>query len=276
MKLCAGNYYIDKYGKKAGAARMAELGYGYLDFDLSDTENEYYAARDEDFIVKLLAMKKALSEGGVSVYLVKGPTAYTGDDLSRAEAFEKMTKAMVAARHLGAKYMTVPTLLPSDGVTESRLIEINAEYFSALAIVAEKLGVTICLENAGKECGPLATPEGTLKLARKISHTSLKLSLDTAYAAECGASVWDAISEAEDLLAVVHAADTDGSTGSKLPLYSGGIDWSLVAEALFGQLHTDAISITVSPILPGADSEDEDKTKRLEAEAASYARLLAM
>ena len=54
MKIGIGNYYIDRLGAKKGAERMAELGLECLDLGLSDTESEYYKAKDDDFIEKLM------------------------------------------------------------------------------------------------------------------------------------------------------------------------------------------------------------------------------
>ena len=188
MKIGIGNYYIDRLGAKKGAERMAELGLACLDLNLSDTESEYYKAKDDDFIEKLMALKKVLSLKGITVHQVHGPWRFPTKDTTdedRAERFEKMTKSLVAARHLGAKYVALHPLMPcgiSPDTDPEKTMEINLAYYSALANVAASLGVIICLENMPFPDFSISTPAEVAELVRKINHPSVKMCFDVGHA----------------------------------------------------------------------------------------------
>ena len=271
----SGEYYIRKYGMAEGVSRMVKHGILHIDLDLTDTENEYYSARDDEFLLKLLDLKRKISDGGASVCLVRGPVRALGNDAERAESFEKMTKAMVMARHLGARYMTLPALAPKDGMTGEEATSKNLEYFSALASVAGGLGVTVCLENTEDKSNPLASPVALLSLIEEINHPSLALSLDTAKAISLGIDPSEAITILGKRLLVIHGADSDGFQGSRLPLFSGGVDWMQVAEAIFESASPAVFSVTVDPI-PKTEEPTEAETELLEQTAASYAKLICL
>ena len=273
MILATGQHYIDKYGREAGASKMAKHGYGQLDLDLSDTENEYYAARDEEFIVKLLALKKALSTYGVGTLLARGPLpTETHSKEERALTFEKTVKAMVAVRHLGGRVLTVKPLLFAE-LDSEEILPAAREYYSALTEVAKGLGVTLCLEN-GADGNPLSRLSALIPLLKDIGSDNLRLSLSTGAANSLGEDFLAAMSDAGELLAVLRAEDSTEGNPTPLPLFSGSVNWAALAEALFDMGFSGILSVTAPVVRAGEDTTDEELT-RLEMVASDYARLIA-
>ena len=276
MKLSTGNFYIEKYGTEAGAERMAELGFTYLDLDLSDVKNEYYAARDEEFIVKLLSVKKSLEKFGVKTLLARGPLPEkTNSDEERALAFEKIVKAMVAVRHLGGSHLTVSPIYFSEISDSESALSSAREYYAALSEVARGLGVTLCLENAANE-NPLSGFAVTHSLVEKISSPNLRLSLSVAAANAVGDNPSELITEAGKLLSVVRAEDSTPDNATPLPLFDGTVDWAALAEALFNEGFNGILSATAPAYLQnGASPLSDEEACALENQSASYARLIA-
>ena len=274
MKLSAGTFYIEKYGAAKGAERMAELGFFGLDVDLSDVENEFYAARDEEFIVKLLALKNSLAKFGVKALLARGPLPRkTYSDEERALTFEKTVKAMVAVRHLGGSSLTVAPIYFSEIAECDKALSAAREYYAALSEVAKGLGVTLCLENAANE-NPLSSFASLLSLVEKVASPSLRLSLSVAAANSAGENPAALVMEAGKLLSVVHAEDSLPNDVTPLPLFDGTVDWAALAEALFNEGYTGILSAT-APAYPLGATPSEEEARALEGQSASYAKLIA-
>ena len=170
MKIGIGPYYLKRYGNGEGAELMAKHGYEYIDFNLADTESEYYTAKEEFFFTTVNKIRRTLNENGIKIHQIHGPFRYPPKDATeddRAELFGKMAKAIAIAKHLGAKYMAIHPLMPygaNSSENPKEVYEINKRYFKALADVAGKLGVTVCLENMPCREFPLASTASILEL----------------------------------------------------------------------------------------------------------------
>ena len=274
MLLATGNYYIDKYGREAGAEKMAKNGYKKLDLDLSDTNNEYYAAKDEEFIVKLLSLKRALSAFGVETLLARGPLPTdTYSKEQRALTFEKTVKAMVAVRHLGGRLLTVMPIRFSEICDGRETLDAAREYYAALAEVAKGLGVTLCIENAA-DGSRLSSLAAVSALVKEVNSPSLKLSVSVGAASARGEDFLTAIAEAEELTAVVRAEDSIEGDGTPLPLFEGNVNWAALAECLFSIAFSGALTVT-APICLDGSSVSEGELEALEKRSADYAALIA-
>jgi len=281
MKPGIRDYYIKHYGDTEGAKRMAEHGYAYLDFQLADTESEYYKKKDESFLLAVNAKRKELKSAGIEVYQIHGPWRVPQDatDEDRAERFEKMTKAMVIAKYLGAKYMAVHPLMPYGADSPDNpeeIYAINKKYYTALANVAKNLGVTVCLENMPFRNFPLSSPRALGDFIRDIGSESLKMCFDTGHANMFEGSVGDMLREVSDLVKILHLHDNLGDEDSHLPLYEGNIDWADFAEALFDIGFDGPVSLECSPVRD-VDFETLSKEEILkrELQLAGYAKLIA-
>lgn len=283
MKIGIGCYYLDKYGIEDGARRMAEHGYDSIDFNLSDTETEYYSAKEEFFFTAVSKLKRALDKNRIEVNQIHGPWRFPPKDATeddRAERFGKMTKAMAVAKFLGAKYMAIHPLMPfgvDENINPDEVYEINKRFFKALSDVAGKLGVTVCLENMPFREFSLSSPESILKLIEDIGSPHLKFCFDSGHANYRSESMRDSIlTVGKERLAILHIHDNFGDSDSHLPPYDGNIDWAELVEALYEIDYSGVMNIESSPakIAGFADMSEAEKTEA-ELNLAKIAKLLA-
>ena len=254
MKIGTRNYYIDKYGLEEGARKMAEHGYESIDFNLADTESEYYTARDEDFVKRMYEIRSTLKKNGITVNQIHGPWRAPARDLSdddRAERFAKMTKAMVMAKHLGAGYMAVHPLMPfgiDSPENPDEVYSINKRYYSSLANVAEALGVVICLENMPFRSFPLSSSESIRALVKDIDSPYVRMCFDSGHAHIMREPLGDTLRAIADVVRILHVHDNDGEDDMHLPPYDGNADISDLAEALYDIGFDGVLSLETSPV----------------------------
>ena len=278
MKIGISKHYIIKYGLEDGAARMVRDGYEYLDYSFSNTDSEIYAARDESFLTMVTSIRRTLDKAGVKVMQIHGPWQYPpkdGTDAERAERFEKMTKAMVIARYLGAKYMAVHPLMPygADSPEDPEgVYAINRQYYAALANVGKNLGVTVCLENMPFRHHPIHTTEQICALVEDINHPYLKVCFDTGHSNFVGEVIGDSVRRiGKDLLKILHVHDNYGNKDAHSVPYDGTVDWMDFCEALYDIGYDGVMSLEVT--LPsGLDGEELTEAER---SLAKTAKLLA-
>lgn len=284
MKIGLADYYINSYGFENGAQRMAEHGYSSIDFQFTNTDSEYYNAREEDFLSLVLGVKRGLAKHGITVNQIHGPCRFPACDATedeRAERFGKMTKALVIAKHLGAKYMVVHPLMPygeNSPENPDAVYEINKRYYTALAKVAHGLGVVICLENTPFPDFPLSPSDKILGLLKEINHPYLKMCFDTGHAHLLGESLGSSLRNiGRDFLKTVHVHDNNGDKNNHLPPYDGNIDWADFAEGLYDIGFDGVFNLETAPVTDtdrkNGISEKEIEEKELEL--ARIARLIA-
>ena len=255
MKIGITNYYINTYGLDDGAKKMSEHGYSCIDFQLTNTDTEYYTAREEDFMSLVMGVRRTFERHGISVHQIHGPCGERCLDSTedeRAELFGKMAKALVIAKHLGAKYMVVHPLMPygtNSDENSDEVYEINKRYFSALANVAQGLGVTICLENTPFEKFPLAKSENLLTFIKDIDHPYLKTCFDAGHAFLLRESLGDSVRLiGKNYLKAINVHDNLGDKDAHLPPYEGYIDWSDFAEGLYDIGFDGVFSLDTEPV----------------------------
>ena len=282
MKIGMTDYYIKRYGLSEGAERMAAHGYSCLDYQLADIKLDLYTARDEDFLRMVTAIKKELSAKGISVHQIHGPfcaelTDKTEED--RAISFEKKTKAMVMAKYLGAKYMAVHPLTPFGigGDRAEEAVEIHRAYYPALAKVAGKLGIVVCLENLPFVDFPLSRVEDVCDLVNEINSPYLKMTFDAGHANIFEGRISDKLRYAGALVKIIHAHENDGTADSHLRPYEGTVDWADFAEGLFDIGFDGVFNLETAPFYKNQSTADLSESEVLEGELAfaKIAKLLA-
>lgn len=282
MKLGMTDYYLKRYGLSEGARRMAADGYEFVDYQLADVTLDLYTARDEDFLGMITAVRKELNSAGISVSQIHGPFCPQltfATEGERAVAFEKMTKAMVMAKYLGAKYMAIHPLTPfgTGGERSEETVEINRAYYTALAKVAGSLGVTVCLENLPFVDFPLSRVEDVADLVNEINSPHIKMTLDTGHANIFPGRVSDQIRYAGGLIKIIHAHDNDGTADSHLHPYDGTIDWADLVEGLYdvgfdGVFNFETYPVPKKQLQEGVSDED---ARAAELSFLKIAKLLA-
>jgi len=283
MKIGIGNYYLNRYGAENGARIMAEHGYECIDFNLSDTETDYYSAKEEFFFVAVNKIRAALNKSGITVNQIHGPWRFPPRDATeddRAERFGKMTKAAAIAKYLGAKYMIVHPLMPfgiDENINPDEVYEINKKFFTALSDVVGKLGVTVCLENMPFKNFSLSSTSAIITLIKDINNPHLKFCFDTGHANLIGEDPRESVLTAGgDLLKTVHIHDNLSDTDSHLPPYDGNIDWAEFMEALYDIGYVGTVNLETAPQkISGFDKMTAEQIKDAELSIAKVAKLLA-
>ncbi len=282
MKIGISEYYLERYGLSEGARKMAADGYSCIDYQLTDITLDLYTARDEDFLRMVLDIKKAINSAGITVNQIHGPFCKELRDTTedeRAICFEKMVKGMVMAKHLGASYMAIHPLTPfgHGGERADEVIEINRAYYTALAKVAGKLGVTVCLENLPFREFPLSRVNALADFIREIGSTYLKMTFDTGHANVFDGRIGDKIRYAGDLIKIIHAHDNDGTADQHLNPYDGSIDWADLTEALFDIGYSGVFSLETAPVSKKQLEEGitDEEIAKAEKHLADIARLIA-
>ena len=279
MEIGITDYYINTYGLDEGAKKMEKHGYSFIDLQFTNTNTEYYTAREENFLSLILGVKRTLAKHGISVNQIHGPCCTPRLDSTedeRAELFGKMAKALVIAKHLGAKFMVVHPLMPygvNSDENPNEVYEINKRYFSALANVAHGLGVTVCLENMPFEKFPLSRSESILTLVKDIDHPCLKMCFDTGHAILLGEDLWDSVRLIDrDNLKAIHVHDNLGDSDAHLAPYDGIIDWSSFAEGLYDIGFDGVFSLETAPVL-NKEINDGLSNEEIEAKELALAKI---
>ena len=263
---------------------MTDHGYSAVDFNFSNTDSVFYSEKEEKFISIIYEIKRKLKSSDLCVNQIHGPWRFPACDSTeddRAERFGKMTKALVIAKHLGAKYMAIHPLMPfghNTSINADIVFNINVKYYSALANIAKNLGVIICLENLPFKDFPISRTEEVIRLIDTIDHPNVRMCFDTGHAHILGENLGNSIRMiGHDRLKILHIHDNNGVSDDHLHPYDGTIDWSDVAEGLFdigydGILSLECAPINSNDIVLGITNEQaEEKERRL----AKIAQLIA-
>ena len=252
MNIGMRNYYINKYGLSDGACRMAEHGYTHLDFQMVNTDTEYYSMSEGELDVEIRQMRAILEQNGITVHQIHGPWRAPRDstDEDRRERFEKMSRALLIAKLFGAEYMAIHPLMPFGGDSPDNpdeLYEINKRFFTDLSSVASELGVVVCLENMPFRNFPLSPSKRIYELIKDVGMSSLKMCLDVGHAHILGESLWDTVHLIADELRILHVHDNDGENDIHLPPYDGNADIKSFGEALHDIGFNGVLMLETSP-----------------------------
>ncbi|MBQ7314683.1 MAG: sugar phosphate isomerase/epimerase [Clostridia bacterium] len=254
----------------AGALRMLSHGYRHLDFDwYANTENELYAGdTEEEFIQNTLKWKEKLTKHGLIVHQVHGPWCGDIHDKTpegRAERFEKMSKCLQAASLLGARYMAIHPIMPFGSNSPDhpeRLYEMNYEFFTRLADVAERYGTVICLENMPFTNFPLASVPSLLALIRDIGRDNVRMCLDTGHANIFPLPLGDCVRLiGKEDLKILHVHDNMGVQDEHLHPYCGTADFDGFSDAL-EQIGFDGVVNLECSVRPTSYHTHEQRVER--------------
>lgn len=156
------------------------------------------------------------------------------------------------------------------------VFKINERFFSALASVAGKLGVTLCLENMPFRSFSLSEIEKITELTDKINSPHLKLCFDTGHANMFDQPIGKLVRDGGERIAIIHVHDNLGDRDAHLPPYFGNIDWGDFVEALYDVGFSGVMNIESSPErLSGYAEMSDGEVRDAEREMAKYAKLLA-
>ena len=232
--------YFSRYGVKEGLLRMKEHGYDTVDLqDFVNTETELFRLDSKDFEKTLSDLRKNCENAGIEIIQVHGPWRWPPMDSTpeeRAERFEKMSRSIEGTSVLGCRNFVIHPIMPYGDYQDPEpetFYKINFEFMNRLCDVADRFGVTVCLENMPMPGISLATPRQILDFVKDINRDSLKICLDTGHCTVCGVNPGDAVRLiGKELLAVLHVHDNDGRGDLHWLPGFGVIDWKYFGKAL--------------------------------------------
>ena len=223
--------------KETRYQQMKEHGYSYCDLGLQNTDLPLYHCSEEELAVLISTEKKLAEDAGIGFYQVHGPWRYPPQDATpedQEERKEKLRRALLAAKLLGAKYMVIHPIYPFgvQGMVEPELVfQMNVDFFRDLIPAAKAYGVGIAIENMPHPEFPVAAPEMTLKLVEALDDPAVQICLDTGHSAVVGVQPAEAVRLFGNRLKVLHVHDFNACGDHRIP-YTGTVDWEDFAAAL--------------------------------------------
>ncbi len=287
MKISTGPHYLKNAKGEAdilaGCKRMREHGFVYLDMDwYANTDGDLYDVENEEqLLAKAHALADPILESGIVIRQVHGPwMGYERDFTAkgREATFEKACMCLRAAAEIGAKYMAIHPIMPygdSDTSCDEQ-IEMNKDFWTRLAPVAEKCGVIICLENMPFKNPPLSSVPALAAFVRELDHPYVKMCLDTGHANIFPTSLGDCVRIiGKDMLMITHVHDNMGEQDEHLHPFCGTADWESFSDALeeIGYEGTVNLECSVRPTSYTNHSERVERELELAAKVKRIARI---
>ena len=238
--------------------KARELGFSYIDYDLCDTDKEWYQCDEAKMKEMMFEERERIEAAGITVSQVHGPWRWPpqdGTEEDRAERMEKMKRCLHYTALLGCKYMVVHPIMPfhiNDIGTgkEATTWQINLDYYRELLQTAREENVIIALENMPMPQFSIGSPEQILQFVTEINDPYMKVCLDTGHV-----SVYDKRQPSEAVyvlgnwIKVLHIHDNGGRGDEHLLPYArtGVIDWPAFGRALRDIGYTGTFSYETAP-----------------------------
>lgn len=253
---------------KSKFERIHQEGFAAVDYNIPNTETEFYSLCEADLEKKMLAEKTDAALAHVEISQVHGPWRWPPLDTTaemRRTRLQQMKRSILATRMLGCHCWVVHPIMPC-GIEEldtpdaQKTWDLNLEFMSELLKYAREQDVTICLENMPMTRFSMAKPEKILEFVKLMNDDHFKICLDTGHVAVFPElSVGNVVRELGDAIKVIHVHDNMGDRDAHLWPTRGIIDWPDFVRAL-REIHFDG----VFSLEAGPSAELEDA--RFEAE----------
>lgn len=223
--------YIWKIPLKNSIEKIASLGYEGIEIRAGEPDASAKRLKAND----RKALKKIIESNGLQVYSLTPDwgdlNLASSNPVMREESVRQVKEAIELAADFGAEFFTI---LPGRRHAIASLETCRDWSLDSLAecvSLAEKLGVTLCLEGAPGQV--VAKEEDLVQVVRKINSRSLRLAADTSHAYVLGdPSTY--FRKIGDYIGIVHIADNDGTPNVHLPPGLGKVDFASVLEVLRG------------------------------------------
>ena len=272
----------DRYGDQV-YQKLKEQGYDAADVSLAQTGHRVYKVTQKEAEEILLRERKLADEAGILISQVHGPWRWPARDASeedRAERLSSMKRSIHFTSLLGCKHWVVHPIMPFgwEGHTEqeeAELWRINADFFSRLAAVGEKYGVTVCLENMPFPDFPISSAIDIMKLVKMVDHPYFKVCLDTGHANVVAPKPAEAVKIiGKDYLKILHVHGNDGTQDSHLnPGHpSDTTDWASFTAALKEIGFDGVVNLETFPKPQGQDGKAPE---HIEINLANMAKKIA-
>ena len=256
--------------------RMHQLGYRYVDQDLSDITADYY----QDTAVMeahCRRIREAAAAENIIIHQVHGP--WPTDDTtpeSRKEVWDYMHRAVYGCHLLGCRYLVIHPQMPFGWGAEE-----DADFAEELTIGlirelmpdCEKYGVILCLENMPMQAHRISPMKKIVETVSKIRSNHIGICLDTGHCNVYGHDLGEMVRCAAPYLKVLHIHDNSGQRDEHLLPYFGTADWDSFTSALAEIGYEGPIMLETSGYIP--ENAPEEILAKAEELTVSAARMLA-
>lgn len=260
-------------------ARMKELGYTHVDWDLGNIQADFY--QDTRLLEQYCAaIRQAASNAGINIHQVHGP--WPTDDTtpeSRKKVWDYMHKAVYGCHLLGSSYLVIHPQMPFGWGTEEDADyaeELTIQLMTELMKDCQTYQVTLCLENMPMKAHRISPvkniAETVAETHRRLTGTQsipLGICLDTGHCNVYGHDLGEAVRCAAPFLKVLHIHDNGGDRDSHLLPFAGTADWNSFTSALAEINYSGPLMLETAGFIPGnATASIRRKAEELTAFAA--------
>ena len=224
---------------------ISGLGFDYFELAMDPPQAHYSMISQQKDV--LLGTLDRFKMGIVCHLPTFVSTADLTDSLREASLNEVLGSLEVAAALRALKVVLHPSYI---GGLSVFVMDQAKEYArrSLVAIVekAEKLGLTVCIENMFPQTLSLVTPEDFAGVFDRFP--ALKLTLDIGHAHiddNGGLKALEFIKRFHDRIGHVHANDNFGREDKHLPIGAGTVDFPKIVKALKGIGYCDTVTLEV-------------------------------
>ena len=221
--------YFGAFDFEEGLKKCKEHGYDCIDYEnLIVDADAFVNFSDEEYSDYLKKFKKAADEAGIEVFQAHGGTPFKKDGTPCTEVDDKFIRQLYTCKELDCKYLVLHPYVDYIGIfeTHEQGMKRNLDLMELLLPHAERLGVTICLENLPFRYVDMSRVAEVKKLIRKIDSKNLAACLDTGHTNVIKENLYESILTFGDDLKTLHVHDNFGFSGDRhYPPFKGDVDW---------------------------------------------------
>ena len=224
---------------------FARLGFDYLELAM-DPPQAHYSKISEN----KEAILRALDSHSMQL-VCHLPTFVSIADLTRSireASLTEMFRSLEVAAELDARKVVLhPGHIGGLGIfVMETALQFGRESLTAIIAKADRLGLSICLENMFPRFQTYFKPEHFEEILEQFA--DLKLTLDTGHANidnQDGSKILDFMRHYSHRIGHVHLSDNFGKRDDHLPLGEGTIDFNSVAKAFKDCGYDDTITLEI-------------------------------
>ena len=222
--------YFGAFDYEEGLKKCKEHGYDCVDYENIITDSDAFMNfSDEEYADHLKNVKKCADNAGIEIFQAHGGTPLKADGTPCTEVDEKFIRQLYTCKELGCKYLILHPYVDYIDHFDTHAVGMkqNADMLEMILPHAERLGVTICLENLPFRYVDMSRVVEVKKLIKQIDSKNLAACLDTGHCNVINENIYDSIITFGEHLKTLHVHDNFGYSGDRhYPPFKGTIDWN--------------------------------------------------
>lgn len=224
---------------ECGFELIKACGFDFADYSgLINTASEFGLLDGAALTSKMREVKRAADRAGVEIYQLHGPWMAPLPNLTAEERrawTDYANKCILASEVLGSPHYIIHPMMPF-GVRGKEdpefVLDSNRRFLNELCDTAEKVGVTVCLENMPFPWMTLYSELHVMDMVRQLGRDNLKVCLDTGHSLVGGVEPSEAVRALGDMTEALHVHDNFGDSDRHLLPGQGKADWTAFGLAV--------------------------------------------